>query len=110
LDVMNPYPLRNSVLIMDNLSAHHFRGLREMVEARGRRLVYLPPYSPDFNPLEEGFSAMKAWIRRNREYVLGEMRDNVGECDVFGTLWQAVFQSMTPDSIVGWYRDSGYLV
>lgn len=58
---------------MDNASTHHFDGLREMVEGRGRRLIYLPPYSPDFNPIEEGFSSMKAWIRRNREEVLAEM-------------------------------------
>ena len=76
---------------------------------RGRRLVYLPPYSPDFNPIEEGFSAMKAWIRRNREYVLAEMTGDEG-CDAFQILWQAVFETMTPEAIAGWYRDSGYLV
>jgi transposase len=59
---MNPYPQSNLVLICDNASLHLFDGLREMVEARGFRLLYLPPYSPDFNPIEEGFSAMKAWI------------------------------------------------
>jgi hypothetical protein len=89
LDNMNPYPQDNSVIVMDNASTHHFEGIRERSEARyahvnlncthaklscsrrGMRLVYLPAYSPDFNPIEEGFSAMKAWIRRNREYVLG---------------------------------------
>jgi hypothetical protein len=75
----------------------------------GRRLIYLPPYSPDFNPIEEGFSAMKAWIRRNREYVLAEMRGEGEGCDPFGILWQAVFETMTPEAIAGWYRDSGSL-
>ncbi|VDC02747.1 unnamed protein product [Peniophora sp. CBMAI 1063] len=74
LDMMQPYPNPNSVLVMDNSSVHHFEGVRQKVEARGCRLVYLSPYSPDYNPLEEGFSAMKAWIRRNREYVLGRLR------------------------------------
>jgi hypothetical protein len=78
--------------------------------SNGRRLVYLPPYSPDFNPLEEGFSAMKAWMRRNREYVLAEMEADNEACDVFGVLWQAVFETMVPESIAGWFRDSGYLV
>jgi hypothetical protein len=74
-----------------------------------QRLIYLPPYSPDFNPIEEGFSSMKAWIRRNREYVLAEMNGD-DECDALTILWQAVFETMTPESIAGWYRDSGYLV
>jgi hypothetical protein len=52
---------------------------------------------------------MKAWIRRNREYVLAEMTGDEG-CDAFRILWQAVFETMTPEAIAGWYRDSGYLV
>jgi DDE superfamily endonuclease len=123
---MNPYPQRNSVLIMDHASTHHFDRLRELVEARyvisptfshsdvyfiirGMRLVYLPAYSPDFNPIEEGFSAMKACIRRNRDYVLGEL---TGEetCEPFAMLWGAVFATMTTNSIAGWYRDCGLLV
>ena len=72
-------------------------------------LVYLPPYSPDFNPIEEGFSSMKAWIRRNRDYVLGELTGDE-TCEPFAMLWEAVFATMTPNSIVGWYRDCGLLV
>jgi hypothetical protein len=106
---MNPYPQPNSVLVCDNAIAHHFNGLCEMVEAQGCHLLYLPPYSPDFNPIEEGFSAMKAWIRRNKDYVLGEL---LGEdtCDPYKMLWEAVFGTMTLKSINGWYRDCGYMV
>lgn len=129
LDRMNPYPLRNSVIVCDNASAHHFEDLREMVEeryvwfrkynlaqslilvnnSRGCKLRYLPAYSPDFNPIEEGFSLMKAWIRSNNQYVLAEL---TGEdtCDPYTMLWQAVFESMTPEKIIGWYRDCGYVV
>jgi hypothetical protein len=70
-------------------------------------LLYLPPYSPDFNPIEEGFSAMKAWIRRHRDYALIELADGPHH-DPIGFLWQAVFASMTPKSISGWYHDCGY--
>lgn len=79
------------------------------MSCRGMHLLYLPAYSPDFNPIEEGFSAMKAWIRRNSDYVIGEL---MGEptCDPIGMLWEAVFETMTPHSIEGWYRDSGYVV
>ncbi len=106
---MNPYPQKNSVLVLDNASTHHFEGLRELVEAQGMRLRYLPPYSPDFNPIEQGFSAMKAWIRRNNAFVLGELTGDE-TCDPFAILWEAVFDSMTPEHIEGWYRDSGYVV
>lgn len=71
------------------------------------KLLYLPPYSLDFNPIEEGFSAMKAWLRNNRDFVRGElMRED--SCDPIGMLWDAVFSSLTPESAEGWYRDSGY--
>jgi len=73
------------------------------------RLRYLPAYSPDFNPIEEGFSSTKAWIRKNRDYVLGELSGQP-TCDPHTMLWQAVFESMTPDNIRGWYRDCGYYV
>jgi len=49
------------------------------------RLVYLPPYSPDFNPIEEAFSALKAWIRRNRDYVTGELSGEFN-CDPYRML------------------------
>jgi hypothetical protein len=52
---------------------------------------------------------MKAWIRLNRDYVLGEMT-NEPTCDPIAMLWEAVFSSMTVDNIEGWYRDCGYVV
>lgn len=72
------------------------------------KLVYLPPYSPDYNPIEEGFSALKAWLRSNCEFVRGEL---TGEqtCDPLSMLWEAVFASLTSDSARGWFKDSGYL-
>ena len=90
LGQMNPYPQNN-------------------VEGQGMHLCYLPPYSPNFNPIEQGFSAMKAWIQRNNDFVIGELtRDET--CDPFAIIWKAVFDSMTPENIEGWYRDSGYIV
>jgi hypothetical protein len=71
------------------------------------RLLYLPPYSPDFNPIEEGFSAMKAWLRRNRDYVLMELGGNV-DTNPFELLWDAVFETMTADNIAGWFAHCGY--
>ncbi|CZS92406.1 uncharacterized protein RAG0_02848 [Rhynchosporium agropyri] len=53
LPIMNPWPQRNSVLVMDNASIHHSARIKQMCHDAGVRLVYLPPYSPDLNPIEE---------------------------------------------------------
>ena len=58
---MNRYPQDHSILIMDNCLIHKMETLREVVEAFGVLLVFLPPYSPDFNPIEEIFSACERY-------------------------------------------------
>ena len=52
------------VMIMDNLSSHKGSRVRQLIEERGCQLVYLPPYSPDFNPIEEAFAKIKALLRK----------------------------------------------
>ena len=52
------------IVIMDNLSAHKVAGVRQAIEARGAELVYLPPYSPDLNPIEQLFARLKALLRK----------------------------------------------
>ena len=52
------------VVVMDNLSAHKGSRVRELIEAKGCELLYLPPYSPDLNPIEQAFSKLKASLRR----------------------------------------------
>ena len=71
------------------------------------RLEYLPPYSPDFNPIEEMCSCVKAWMRSNREYVHAELMGGV-DCNPYGMIWRAVSESVTPEKAVCWYRDCGY--
>ena len=52
------------IVIMDNLPAHKVAGVRDAIEAAGASLLYLPPYSPDFNPIEKAFSKLKALLRK----------------------------------------------
>jgi hypothetical protein len=59
-------PLPNSVLIMDNASVHRGPEIRELFSRFGVRLEYKPPYSPDYNPIEQSFAELKAWMRKNR--------------------------------------------
>jgi transposase len=54
---------QGDIVIMDNLPAHKVHGVREAIEAAGARLLYLPPYSPDFNPIEMAFAKLKALLR-----------------------------------------------
>ncbi|CAB4404830.1 unnamed protein product [Rhizophagus irregularis] len=69
LPQMNPYPAKHSVLVMDNAHIHHDDDLVTAIENIGGRVLYLPPYSPDFNPIETAFSALKSWLKRYRDLV-----------------------------------------
>jgi transposase len=102
---MNKWPLPNSVLVVDNASIHKVAGIRELVEGHGMRLMFLPSYSPDLNPIELTFSSIKAWLRANRERVNQEMEAENGT--VYNALWQAV-HSVTPEKARGWYKHCGY--
>ncbi len=62
--VLAPTLRPGQVVIADNLRAHHTAGARVAIEARGARLLFLPPYSPDFNPIEQAFSKVKGLLRR----------------------------------------------
>jgi transposase len=59
------WPEPNSVLVMDNASFHHTERIAQMCADAGVKLMYLPPYSPDLNPIEEFFAELKAFIKRN---------------------------------------------
>lgn len=61
----NPFPQSRSVLIMDNVSMHIGQRIKEAVETKGIILLFLPPYSPDYSPIELVFSLLKAWMKRH---------------------------------------------
>lgn len=58
---------RGDIVVMDNLSSHKVAGIQEAIEAAGANLIFLPPYSPDFNPIEQVFSKLKALLRKYGE-------------------------------------------
>lgn len=60
-------------VILDNLASHKVAGVREAVEAAGARLLYLPPYSPDFNPIEMAFAKLKALLRSIAARTVAEL-------------------------------------
>ena len=71
---------KGDVVIMDNLPAHKVSGVRTMIEGAGARLTYLPPYSPDFNPIEMAFSKFKAMLRKASARTIDELWDVIAEC------------------------------
>ena len=62
-DVLCPQLKPGNVVVMDNLSAHKFDGVRQLVDSTGARVLYLPPYSPDFNPIEQCWAQVKQQLR-----------------------------------------------
>jgi transposase len=67
------------VVILDNLSAHKPARVRELIESRGCELVYLPAYSPDFNPIEEAFAKVKGMVRQAAARTKDALVDVLGE-------------------------------
>jgi transposase len=78
-----------------------------MIYCRGMRYEFLPPYSPDFNPIELAFSAMKYHLRRNGEYIRLAMT-HLSTNDIYCTLLEALFQISLAD-VFGWFRYCGYV-
>src|SRR5215472_12514182 len=75
------------VVIMDNLSAHKVEGVRQQIEAAGARLLYLPPYSPDLNPIEQAWSKLKQLLRAAKAPHIRSSGDGGGRgagCDFPG--------------------------
>jgi len=67
------------IVVMDNLSAHKVAGIAAAIEATGARVLYLPPYSPDLNPIEQLFAKIKALLRKWKERGVEELWKRIGK-------------------------------
>ena len=75
---------RGDIVIMDNLSSHKSAEAKELIEEAGATLRFLPPYSPDFNPIEKAFSKLKAMLRKIGERTVNGLWDLIGRLvDIF---------------------------
>lgn len=77
--VLVPELRPGDVVVMDNLSSHKRAAVRELVELAGARLLFLPPYSPDFNPIEKAFAKLKALLRRAGERTVSGLWNLIGQ-------------------------------
>ncbi|MER8952776.1 IS630 family transposase [Mesorhizobium sp. M0833] len=96
--VLVPTLSEGDVVVMDNLPAHKATGVRDAIEAAGASLLYLPPYSPDFNPIENAFAKLKALLRAKAEKTIKALWDAVG----------AIVDLFTPAECANYFKAAGY--
>jgi transposase len=96
--VLAPTLRPGDVVILDNLAAHKSAAARDAIEAAGARLLFLPPYSPDLNPIENAFSKLKALLRKAATRTVDH-------------LWQAIahaINAFTPTECANYFAAAGY--
>lgn len=96
-NVLAPHLHPGDVVVMDNLRVHDLQAARDAIERVGAKVISLPPYSPDYNPIEEMWSKVKALVRRSAATTTP---------DLYQAIAEALEQVTLPD-IAGWFRHSG---
>lgn len=86
------------IVVMDNLASHKVDGIRTAIEAAGSKLIYLPPYSPDFNPIEQVFAKLKALLRKAAKRSIPALWDEIGD----------LLDAFPPNECQNYFRHSGY--
>jgi transposase len=89
---------RGDTVIMDNLPAHKGADVRLVIEAAGATLRYLPPYSPDFNPIENAFSKLKAFLRKAAARTVDDLWDAIRDA----------LPTFTPEDCASYFTAAGY--
>ena len=98
--VLAPSLLPGRVVVMDDLSAHKGERVRELIEGAGCEALFLPSYSPDFSPIEEAFSKLKALLRREKARTKEALVGAIGRA----------LDAITPEDARGWFGHCGYAV
>lgn len=96
--VLVPDLTAGDIVVMDNLSSHKGPKVRQLIEAAGASVLYLPPYSPDFNPIEKAFAKLKALLRK------AEARTR----EALWTTIAALIETLTPTECQNYFDASGY--
>jgi len=97
-EALVPILRRGDVVVMDNLPGHKLARVRELIEAAGARLLYLPPYSPDYNPIEMIWSKVKGMLRSIAARTI----------DALGDAFETAFAAVTPSDIQNCFKHCGY--
>ena len=94
--VLCPALQPGDVVVMDNLSSHKVNGVRELIQQAGAAVLYLPPYSPDLNPLEKAWAKLKQWLRAAQARSQQALDQAIAEA----------LQTITADNAQAWFRHS----
>lgn len=97
-EVLVPTLSKGDIVIMDNLPAHKVAAVKEIIEQAGAKLLYLPPYSPDLNPIEMAFSKLKTLLRKAAARTVEELFKKVGE----------ILDQFKPDECLNYLNKAGY--
>jgi len=89
--------------MLDNASIHHVHWIVKTIESVAVLIHFLPPYSPDLNPLEEAFAKVKAYLKANEAAIYASTDEQLQDFIIAG------FASITPEDCHGWFRHSGYV-
>lgn len=98
-DTLLPTLSKNDIIVMDNMSAHHARIVKDILDASGIRYFYLPPYSPDLNPIEKMWSKIKAYLRKEKVRIASGLPDAV----------EKAFSTIAISDCLGWFRSCNYV-
>jgi len=96
--VLAPTLSNGDMVVIDNLPAHKGEAVKKLIEARGATLVFLPPYSPDLNPIEMAFAKLKALLRKAAERTRDALWDRIGE----------VLGAFSAQECANYFRHAGY--
>jgi transposase len=99
-EVLVPSLRVGDVVVMDNLGAHTSAWVERAIEAAGARVIYLPPYSPDFNPIEQCWSKIKTFLRAAKARTREALDDAITRA----------LRTITADDAAGWFTHAGYPV
>lgn len=93
-----PTLVRGDIVVMDNLGSHKNQSVRAALRAVGAKLFFLPPYSPDLNPIEQAFSKLKTLLRKEAKRTVTDTWKSIG----------SLLQRFKPDECANYLRNSGY--
>jgi len=96
--MLAPSLVAGQIVVLDNLSVHKGARIRQLIEARGCELLFLPAYSPDYSPLEETFSKVKANLRRVGARTHEALQEAIGQA----------LETLTTQDALGWFTHCGY--
>src|SRR4051812_10609141 len=97
-EVLVPTLAPGDLVVIDNLSSHKSHPVREAIEAAGARLLFLPRYSPDFNPIEKAFAKLKALLRKAAERTVSGVRQAI----------RRILAGITPTECANFFASAGY--